>query len=257
MLFPNVQAANVAKEVQELENRFAKALADAKARGCDSELNAFVTACKGTKAVFNCSLEKLTRAVATGTDTFETYYDLERLRIRSENTGDVDWQRVRPQAEIELLGSERYIDQLFYSLLSIDGDGLASYGECSCVLKDSMISHRSSCFEENTGVFWEKTRRPFPPGKRSDWSSRHKLCAAKLACRVTSTTRPADFSRMLKNEGKTRLDDDFVEVQVFGPPTARTLETVAIAAKNIKGKKTYWNALRKKLADSGVATSER
>jgi hypothetical protein len=169
MLYPNVAAADIGAETHELEKRFVATLADARVRGCESELNAFIDACKTTKAVFSCTLDKLTRFVATGTDVFETYYSLERLRVRSENSGKLDWQRLRPQAEIELLGSHSHIDQLFYSLLSIDGEGLGTYGECTSVLKEQMIAHRSSCFEENTAVFFGKTG-PFPPGKRSPLS---------------------------------------------------------------------------------------
>ena len=127
-------------EKEELERRFIAAVNDAKSRGCELELNALTDACRASKAVFNCTLERLQRSVASGTEVFETYYDLERLRIRSENSGGIDWERFRPQAEIELLGSDRHKDRLFYSLLSIDGDGLTSYGECTSVLKESMIA---------------------------------------------------------------------------------------------------------------------
>lgn len=95
MLYPNVKAANIVAETDELEKRFAAAVADAKVRGCESELNALMDACKKTKAVLNCSLLRLHRYLASGTDVFETYYDLERLRVRSES-GDVEWKHLRP-----------------------------------------------------------------------------------------------------------------------------------------------------------------
>jgi hypothetical protein len=256
MLYPNVGAASALAETDELERRFTTTMLDAKVRGCESELNAFTDACKKTKAVFNCPLERLQRSVASGTEVFETYYDLERLRVRAEGSGDVDWERRRPQAEIELLGSERHIDQLSYALLSIDGEGLpGTYGECTSVLKESMVAHRSSCFEENTAVFWDKTKS-FPPGRRSDWSNRHKLCTAKLGCEVHRATRPTDFPRILLSPGRTSLDDNFVEVQVFGPMTARTLESVSICSKKLTGKKAIWKAVKAKLDMAGVRTSE-
>ena len=86
MLFPNVRMAQESSQKKELEERFLSAINDAKQRGCEPELVAFSDACKTSKAVFNCSLEKLFREIATGTDIFETYYDLERLCISVRNS---------------------------------------------------------------------------------------------------------------------------------------------------------------------------
>lgn len=118
-----------------------------------------------------------------------------------------------------------------------------------------MIAHRASCFEENTGVFW-KNNKAFPAGKRSDWVNRHKLCVSKLACRVNKAIPSASFPRILLDHGRTQLEDDFVEVQVFGPMTARTLESVTISSKHLKGKRTYWKAVKVKLVATGVKADE-
>jgi hypothetical protein len=56
--------------------------------------------------------------------------------------------------------------------------------------------------------------------------------------------------------GKNEIDDDFVEVQVFGPLTARTLESVSICSKGLKGKATRWKVVKTKLEAVGVRTSE-
>ena len=62
---------------------------------------------------------------------------------------------------------------------------------------------------------------------------------------------------MLLSAGRTSLDDKFVEVQIFGPMTARTLEAVTISSKQLKGKRTYWKVVKQKLTDVGVRTGEK
>lgn len=255
-LFPNVRMANQPSEKAELENRYLAAFTDAAQRACEAELTAFSDACRATQAVFNCTLEKLHRTIASGTEVFETYYDLERLRVRSDTPSELNWEKLRPQAETELLGCDQHKDRLFYALLSIQEDGLATYGECSAVFKESMIAHRSSCFEENTGVSWMRNKA-FPHGKRSDWQNRHKLSVAKLGNQIGSTTDASCFPSILLSKGWTSLDDNFIEVQVFGPMTARSLQSVKVCSKDLKGKKAYWKAVKHKLESVGVTVADK
>ncbi len=130
------------------------------------------------------------------------------LRIRSETPDGLNWEKLRPQAEIELLGSDQHKDLLSYSLLSIFGDGLSTYGECTILLRESMIAHRCSCFEENTAVFW-KNNKGFPPGKRSDWDNRYKLCVAKLGGQIDKTTQSSRFSKNTFMQGKDIIGRQF------------------------------------------------
>jgi len=255
-LFPNVRMANQPSQKEKLENRYVAALDDARQRACEPELTAFSDACKATRAVLNCTLAQLYRRVASGTEVFETFYDLERLLVRSDTPSQPDWQTLRPQAEIELLGCDEHKDRLFYALLSIEEEGLTTYGECTVVLKEAMIAHRSSCFEENTGVFWMQNKT-FPPGKRSDWENRHKLCVAKLAGQIDKKMQPAHFQSVLLSKGRTSLDDNFIEVQVFGPITSRSLRCVAIRGKSLKGKRVYWEAVKHKLESVGVTVAKK
>ena len=99
--------------------------------------------------------------------------------------------------------------------------------------------------------------KAFPPGKRSDWENRHKLCVAKLAGQIDKTMQPAHFPSILLSKGQTSLDDNFIEVQVFGPITSRSLRRVAIQSKDLKGKKAYWKAVKHKLESVGVTVVEK
>ena len=130
-LFPNVRLAEHEEERQKLTACYEKAKEDCRQRGHEKVLAEFERACDTSVAVFNCPTLKLFRQIASGTDLFETYHDLERLRIRSERPVGHDWQRLRPHAEIELLGDHQHLDKLHYAAVSLDGVGLDSYGDCT------------------------------------------------------------------------------------------------------------------------------
>ena len=119
-----------------------------------------------------------------------------------------------------------------------------------------MIAHRCSCFEENTAVFW-KNNKEFPLGKRSDWDNRYKLCVTKLGGQIDKTSQASDFPRILLCKGKTPLDDNFIECEIFGPITARTLQSVTICLKDLRSKRRYWTAVRLKLESVGVTAIEK
>lgn len=257
-LFPNVRASNAPDQVAKLTERFDLAIKDAEKRGCEAQVGAFADKCKRSQAMMGYSLEKLNRASNAGTEIFEGYHQRENLRARSEIPSEPDWQTLRIQVEAAILGGRRPDPEepLHYAVLTIDPTATNSYGECTIVLKESMIAHRTSCFEENSGVFWMNTKT-FPPGKRSDWATRYKLCVAKLFKCITVSTENTDFPSILLGPGTGKLDENFVEAQIFGPLTLRTVESVSVLIGKLEGPKSYWKAIKKKLVLSGVKVSEK
>jgi len=256
-LFPNVRLAEDEEERQKLIDRHEKAKEDCRRRGCEKALAEFEQVCDTSVAVFNCGMLKLFRQIASGTDLFETYHDLESLRIRSERPVGHNWQKLRPQAEIELLGSHRHLDKLHYAALSLDGLGLDSYGDCTVTLSEGMIRHRASCFEGNSALIYEE-RRDFSGCLRSSWPERAKLCAAKIAGNLDDSLSSDDFPGMLLSKGVAQDDDEFVEVHVFGTMTAQTFQSVAIDLSKLSREgKTLWKAVKEKLTKNGVAALER
>jgi hypothetical protein len=165
--FPNVDLAKAPGEKAKLQARYEATMTDAERRGCKDNVNRFAAACTGAAAVFACSLLRLRRAIASGTEIYETYHDLERLRLRTSPPGDLNWTKLRPQAEIELLGSHEHLDKIHYACLSIDGAGLSSYGDCTVRLSERMIAHRASCFQGNTAVLYHAKLPYWRPFARS------------------------------------------------------------------------------------------
>lgn len=230
--FPNVRRARDERELEALNVRYDAALQDAQQRGCGAAVQEFESAIANSKAVLACDLSKLL-AIATKAGVFANYYDLVSLQFLAEPLpGKPDWSTLRPHAEIELLGSHNNIESLHYACLTLTGQSLPNYGECTVLLREDMTDQRASVFQENTGRFVHQHGVPFAPGFRSTWDNRGKLCVAKLANRMTKSTQSDEFPELLLKAGASGIDDEFVEVQVFGDMTIRTFERVTVAKKS-------------------------
>ena len=231
---PNVRLADTAEEKAALDRRYRDALHLTSNRA--NVVQQFEDATSKSRAVMGATIKKLLE-LATGLyEVYATYYDLLDLRfLRLADAGQPDWSKRRSQAEIELLGSKKHIDQLHYAALSIDGHSLPTYGECTIWLSDKMIAHRATVFEGNSALFIHRKILDFPPGWRATWAERAKLCVAKLANRITPSTQSHDFPEILLKPGSNGLDDEFVEVHVFGEMTIRTFEKVLVPQSATKG----------------------
>lgn len=246
--FPNVDLSKDPAEKQKLESRYEAAIAKSKQRGCEEIVNQFATACTRAVAVFVCTLQRLYRGVASGTQLYETYHDLEQLRLRTSPAGDYDWDKLRLKAEIELLGTHVHLDKIHYACLSIDGFGLSSYGECVVQLAEPMIAHRASCFEGNSAVNYA-AEHDFSTFLRCEWDNRGIICTAVFADQVDQSTDESDFPGILIEVGPQPEDDRFIEVHIFGPITARTFQSVRIDATNhSRREKAFRDAIEEKLA---------
>ncbi|WP_237226380.1 hypothetical protein [Rubinisphaera sp. JC750] len=251
-LFPNVSKATSEKEKDKLNSAF-----ETKRQQCvdddrGDEFSQFYNAVASSHALFACSLQKLHREVASGTEVFETYYQIAELRVQVTAPAQLDWDKLRPQAEIELLGTHQNIDKLHYACLSLDWGSLTGYGDCVVKLKENMIRHRASCFQGNSAViyFLEST---FDDCLRSCWDDRGKIAAAVFANRLTPGVPDTKFSSLLVAPGKESVDDEFIEVHVFGPMTLRTFAAVNFTANDAgKRKAIYRDAIIEKLDAAGV-----
>ena len=67
---------------------------------------------------------------------------------------------------------------------------------------------------------------------RSNWLNRAQLCIAKLAGRLTPDAEPTAFPGLLIQTGATSSQDDFVEVQIFGPMTLYTFSKVILTGSH-------------------------
>ncbi|HEX7185075.1 MAG TPA: hypothetical protein VF756_24820 [Thermoanaerobaculia bacterium] len=249
---PNVKAAEAESEKQALDERYQASLWDADGRRCRDVVDAFEAAAAGSQAVINCRLEVLERLASWDGEIYASFY--QRLEGGIQLPYGDRWDHLRQLADAALF--PLYFRQIRFAALSLDGVGVKSYGPCSVALKEELIAHRSSVFEDNAAVFLRDRGYQVPAGSRAVWRERSKLCVAKLAFRLQANTRPDEFAALLLEQGATPEHDRFVEVHVWGPLTVRTFERVTLSLPGRPGQ-AFRKALLTRLGAVGVGLEIR
>lgn len=235
-LFINVETAETDNHVNALSKRCCEAIARAKKRGCESEVLEFEKAVNSSKAVIGCGLSKL-HALTVADGVFANYYNLIQTQFRRDDTvGKPNWNTLRPQVEIEFMGSDEHIRSLHYANLALAGESLPHYGECTVILREDMTAHRISVFEENSALYFYRNGPNIADGTRCSWPNRGRLAVAKLGHAVTQGMTNSDFPELLQKAGPTQtgLDDEFIELQVFGELTIRSFESIRLTERSPK-----------------------
>jgi RNA polymerase subunit RPABC4/transcription elongation factor Spt4 len=250
-LFPNVVIAH--SEQSSLQNRYDNAISLALTSGAITNVNDFERTVNKSCAVVNRSLSELQRLVGSDFEVYATYYRLsEGIRLQKGE----EFDSLRQAADSIFFTG--YAKEIRFAALSLDSLGLQNYGDCSWILREAMIEHRASVFEENTTLYYMNNARikgasDIPKGLRANWADRAKLCVAKLAAKIDTTTTPAQYSDILLHQGVTSSDDDFIEVHIFGPMTIRTIEEVTFTGKKKnKAEQAIIKGIKEKLGKYGV-----
>ncbi len=231
-LFPNVHAAERAEERKALDDRYCQACNDLSRRGCDAVRQSFETEiCLKAVPVISTSFNEFVRIAAADTNPFSTYY--QRVKAETLIPNGEKWNVLRNVAEDALFPG--YKDKIRFGVLSLDGDGVYNYGECSITLKLHMLTHRTSLFTDNNVVFTIYAQKSamadaenLERGHRATWDERHKLCVAKLGPQMDANLAPGDFATLLLQQGRTTEDDRFVELHIWGPVTVRSVQSVRV-----------------------------
>ena len=255
--FPNVHMADEMEERNALDGRYQRAIQDATLQGSQAAIKRFEAAVLGSSAIITRSFEEVHRLATSDRQLYATYYQLTQTRIPEGS----EWDVRRSNTDTALFG-DRVKPEIRFAALSLDGEGLTNYGNCSIILKESMIAHCASVFHENSVLFmkkqniniWDATH--LPCGFRATWRDRHRICVAKIASRLRSTTQDADFPRFLLRPGALETDE-FVEVHIFGSMTVRTFERVVVRQKNRQPKKSQLQALAARLHTANVPLEVR
>jgi hypothetical protein len=208
-----------------LERRYRSALSVAAKRGTLEAVTAFEDAAGQSKAVMARPFPDLHRITSSDQQLFTTYYKLLDAEVQLP-PGD-KWDQLRRMADEALFPG--YRDHIRFAALSLDGRGLPHYGEVFFVLREDMIAHRASVYEENTAVSLKKQRYEPRPGLRAIWNDRAKLCVAKTAAEIEAGTPAGEFPDLLLRQGATPDEDRFVEVHIWGPMTIRTVQKIGIS----------------------------
>ena len=255
-LYPNVHAAEEVTECEALENHYKQALDAAELRGAKADVARFEKRAEETKAVIARSIDETMRLATSDGDLYPTF----EQRFHSGMTLlECDkWYGPRIAAGAILFPG--YAEHIRMGALSLNGLGLSRYGECSIVMREELIAHRSSVFRENSALFVERhgvKEGAVPPGHRATWQSRSKLCVAKHAEQITPAVKDEAFADILLKDGPSGEEDVFIEVHIHGPMTRRTFERVIVRAPKRWQTRVIIKALREKLAQAGVPLEVR
>ena len=257
-LYPNVRAAEKKDEADALARRHQAALADADRRKCRPNVEDFERAMEATHAVTARKLLDVHRLAESDNVVYTTFYQLVQGEVMLPK--DEKWDTLRTAADASWF--RNYYRDLRFAALSLDGTGLPGYGDCAIVWREDMIAHRTSVTESNTTTFLKKWKYPFdqldrlPKGFRASWNLRARLCVAKLARRVDASTGAGDYQGLLLYKGSDTDDDDFVEAQIWGPMTRRTMARVVAEKPKRRRDRVILEDLREKLDKIGVRVEE-
>lgn len=256
--YANVFAAEDGDEAAALEERYLDAKRTAQARGTAdlAAVEAFEGALADSRAVIARPAGEVQRLSTSDNEGYATHYQLVDAGVRFPSGNK--WDRLRPAADGALF--PHYKDKIRFAALSLDGSGLPGYGECFLVLRTEMIKHRASVFEENSLLFFSRHYNPaldadasLPRGRRATWAARAKLCVAKLGHRIDAATPPGAYSGILLRPGSASTSEDFVEVNIWGPMTVRTLERVVThKPSGVPARRIIEQATQERLAKFGV-----
>jgi len=220
-LFPNVREASLDPKPAEVEQRYQAARRKLIAGGIEPEACAFETAVARSKAVIARPLRDTARIISSDRELFATFYGLTEGEVRLAD--DDKWARLRGAADQKLFG--QYGKHIRFAALTLDGIGLSRFGDCFLVLREDMIAHRASVFEDNSAALMARHLEE-PAGCRATWEERAKLCLAKHEEDLRPGIERENFPRILLREEPRREDSRFVEVHIWGPLSIRSCEDI-------------------------------
>ena len=194
-LFPNVTVASQQDEVAALESRYVQACAATSDSGSAGVRERFENQIRSdAKVVISVGFNELARLAQADTNVFSTFHLRVSAGLQIPASGK--WDVLRGVAEHALFPG--YKDQSRFGALSLDGVGVRNYGDCSIEIRDVMVTHRTSLFEDNNVVFSAYDQKTtlagageLECGHRARWADKEKLCVAKLALSCTPLCSPA------------------------------------------------------------------
>jgi hypothetical protein len=214
--FPNLRAASKAEEVKALENRYIQALDSAVSKSSIDIIKDFEEKLILSAAVINLSFYIVHRIILENKTLYSTYNNLVEGKARKP----ASIENVRKRLIVEANLFPGYAREITYAALTLDGDGLKSYGDCSIVLREIAIKDRASLLEDNSYHFIVKhdirIEDNLPLGYRATWANRHKLAISKLEPKISFDTKPTEYSKMVLIDAGNRDRDDLLEVHIYG-----------------------------------------
>ena len=191
--YPNVRLGETEAERRALKGRVLQAEESAIAADYKHVLDQFGNAVLESRAVLARSMGVIQDLFEDRNKNYTSYHH--HLAAKVRNPADNEFDRVRTQYEAALFPN--FYQEIIFASLTLNNKGVRGYGNYFIILKDEMLAHRATVFEENPHLFVQRHKvllsEPLPPGFRATWDERDKLAKAKLYPKLTSNTQPVDF----------------------------------------------------------------
>jgi len=234
---PNVRCCRTDENLKALAARFDAAQGRADANGCSKEFDALLNIVEQQSGVVVSMPARVARdIVCDPRDIYTNYETLIGTNIRKTSCVNSDQHRCSVAGR--LFGS--YANEIIYGALSLNGNGLPTYGDVHCRLRSITINKRTSFLETNSYRFVENHTIPFGGsfllGYMSCWNHRHRLVLAKLADSLSVGQNQSDWQAILvQSDGKDRKNDDYVEAHIYEGFDRNAIESmVASSEKKIR-----------------------
>jgi hypothetical protein len=234
----NVRLASLEVEKLALEKRYIDAKKYLTNKNLTKEGIDFEIVIKADgKALINTQFDFLWKWLVKDKFEYKSYrrqlIDGARLKAQFEN------DKNRSTADSILFGSE--ID-IIYGALSIDEEGVISYGDIALILKNSSIKKRTSALEKNSFFFLDDITKkgwtwntPIPNGYMAVWADIFKLSLSKLHVHLQSGISVKDMARLILKSDGDRKNDEIIELYIYGKIVALNIEKIRIPNLSIAG----------------------
>jgi hypothetical protein len=241
----NTRRASIRSEVLALDQKYSAAITGLKANGLEKETNELVHEINTNgKAIINTNIDFLWEWLVKGSGSYVGYKRLVINNSRPKAKFENDVKRTLHDSI--LFGSA----DLIYSALTIDEQGLTSYGEATIILKIPSIQNRTSALETNSYFFVEEAvklgwtiDKPLPAGFMSTWFTKDKLGVSKLEKRLKKGMQKDEMARLILTSYGNRSTDEFIELYIFGKIVETTIEKIKIPS-SVKTSSDYRERLK-------------
>lgn len=231
-----------------LEKRYREAMAGITHDGLEKEHQLLESAIiMSGRAVINTSFDFLFKWLKEN-KAYKSYRRLVLSNERSKAKFEDDVNR--SVADSALFGSEA---DIIYAALSVNEQGLSSYGETTVVLRVSPIEGRVSALETNSFFFLELMTRngwifgnPLPAGYMAGWDKKHWLATAKLAKDLKKGITVEEIGKIVLTSIGDRSTDSFIELYIYGKIIPSVIEKIKLPIALKKSNTRRVNELEKK-----------
>lgn len=226
--FPNVRLAKSQAEQEALNNRFEGALEEAQRKSVESEFTSFVSKVNQRSGVV-VSAPAIT-ALNLIQDPRFLYQNYEKLvESGSRSPAEIENDKQRRVAVGAVFGS--YGNELRYGVLSLNSQGLPTYGDVFLRLGDRQVKDRVAFLEMNSYKFANKfPEANKPAGYLADWNNRGQLAGVKVIRNFRNGLNSTQQEQLiLQSDGKRRENDEYIEALIYGTFNRYSIESVVLA----------------------------